>query len=67
MKPRKKKLGLLYRVFFDSVEIEGGQYRAKFNLIKLIVTAAVITGMLVTLEVAGALDTIGKMVGYIFR
>ena len=67
MTARSKKHGPMYRLFFDSIPIEGGGYKLKLNLIKIIIIVAVVVGSLVILQLTGALPIIGKIVGAIFR
>lgn len=66
MKQRNKKHNIVERIFIDSIPIEGGGYKAKISLIKLMIILASVTGALVVLQWCGALATIGKMIGVIF-
>lgn len=67
MRPRKKKPNILWRTFFDVTEIETGLFKLKASLFKMIISAMVITAMLVTLQVTGALGTIGKIISAVMR
>lgn len=67
MKPRKKRHNIVERIFIDSIPIEGGGYKAKISLIKIIILLASVTGALVVLQWCGALSTIGKIIGMIFQ
>lgn len=67
MTRREKKHGPVYRLFFDSVQIEGGGYKLKLNLIKIIIMLAVSVGSIVVLQVCGALPHISKIISAITR
>lgn len=66
MSPRKKRHNILYRIFIDSIPVEGGGYRAKISLIKILIILAAVVVSLVVLQYCGALQVIGKMIGAIF-
>lgn len=66
MKPRKHRHNIFERIFIDSIPIEGGGYRAKISLIKIIILLASVTGALVVLQITGALPTIVKIIEAVF-
>lgn len=66
MKPRIKKHNIVERIFIDSIPIEGGGYRAKISLIKIMIILASVTVALVVLQKTGALGTIVKILEAIF-
>jgi len=65
MKSRKKRHNIFERIFVDSIPIEGGGYKAKISLIKIIIIVAVLVGALIALQWCGALHEITKMVSAI--
>jgi hypothetical protein len=67
MAPRKKRHNALWRTIFDSIPIEGGGYKAKLSIAKLAIALILIASFLISLQLTGALSTIGKIVQAVMR